>query len=107
MKFRKLKFQELWQLCKAKEVVWFQRSRSKWLKEEDVNSKFFHRSVKLGSTRNAIKALRLDDAWIQSPSDVRRVVVDYFRRQVLNTPWEHPKLDGVMLRTYLSRRIRV
>jgi len=92
----KTKFEELWRLLKAKDVMIVQRSRSRWLKEGDANSKFFHRCLKLRASRNAIKALRENDGWVVSPSEVRRKVVAYFKNHVTASTWEHPKLDCVV-----------
>jgi hypothetical protein len=72
-----------------------QRARSKWLKNRDANSKYFHKCVKLRYNQNAIKALRIGDEWMQSPMEVRRMVVDYFSNHVATSVWERPKLDGV------------
>ncbi|MCI40161.1 RNA-directed DNA polymerase (Reverse transcriptase), partial [Trifolium medium] len=58
---RKEFFGVLWKLLKSKEVLMFQRSRSKWLKEEDANTKFFHGSVKSRLKSNFISALWVDD----------------------------------------------
>jgi hypothetical protein len=92
---RKIKFEEWWCLLKSKQSMLFQRSRSKWLKEGDANSKYFHRCIKTRVSRNAIKALKVEGEWIQSPSEIKRAVVDYFQRHVLNGEWERPRLDGV------------
>jgi len=92
---RKFKFEDLWRLLKAKDSLIVQRSRSKWLKEGDANSKFFHYCLELRSSRNAIKALKVNDGWVVSPSDVRRKVVGYFTEHVEASTWERPKLDGV------------
>jgi len=56
---RKDLFGELRRILKAKNALMVQRSRSKWLKEGDANSKFFHKCVKMRSSRNMIKALTI------------------------------------------------
>ena len=72
-----------------------QRSRSKWLKDGDANTKYVHNCVKMRKSRNSIKSLRENDGWVVSPFDVRRKVVDYFKNIVANDRWERSKLDGV------------
>jgi len=47
------------------------------------------------NSRNATKALRVGEEWVQSLLDVRRVVVEYFTNHVADHMWERPKLDGV------------
>jgi len=44
--------------------------------------------------RNEIKAIKVDEVWIQKPLEVREAVVNYFRSHVSST-WDQPKLDGV------------
>lgn len=95
MESRKLKFADLWKLLKSKEASLVQRSKSKWLKEGDENSKFFHKSVKLRANQNLIRALQVEGGWVQTPEEVREAVVEYLERQVTTTYWERPRLDGV------------
>jgi len=92
----KEKFEELWRLLKAKDALIVQRSRAKWLKEGDANSKFFHNCLKSRMSRNTIKALKVDDGWAVSPLDIRRKVVEYFTSHMEDIRWEQPRLDGVM-----------
>jgi len=80
-------------------VLMFQRSRSKWLKEGDANSKFFHNCVKARSHTNSLKALRVNEGWVTSPREVRKAVVDYFTNHVQANDWERPRLDGVPFAT--------
>jgi len=95
MEMRKRKFDDTWKLLKCKDASVFQRSKSRWLKEGDNNSKYFHRRVKAKTVRNSIRALKVDGGWVETPMEVRRVVVDYFKKQVVDEKWDRPTLDGV------------
>jgi hypothetical protein len=92
---RKEKFEILWRLLKNKEAFIFQRSRSKWLKEGDANTKFFHGCVRARTKANCISALKVDDVWIDNPSLIKSAVLSYFENHVSSTPCVRPKLDGV------------
>lgn len=92
-------FGELWRLLKSKDAIVCQRERSSWLSEGDVNTKYFHRCVKARASRNSIKALKVEDEWVQTPIHVRRVVVDYFKKQVSITLRRRPRFDGVPFST--------
>jgi len=96
---RKSLFGDLWRILKAKDANMVQRARSRWLKNGDANSKYFHKCVKLRHSHNAIKALRVGEEWVQSPMEVRRVVVEYFRNHVAASEWVRSKLDGVPFAT--------
>lgn len=45
---------DLWPLIIVIDFFVFQRAKSKWLKEEDVNMSFFHVCVNTGHSRNYI-----------------------------------------------------
>jgi len=92
---RKAKFSEVWRILKARDVSIVQRSRAKWLKEGDVNSKFFHSCIKRRFSVNSIKALKVDERWVVSPTEVRKEVFDYFSNHVANPSCFRPKLEGV------------
>lgn len=96
VRIRKEKFSTLWKLLKAKDSLVFQRSRVKWLKEGDANTKYFHNCLKARTSGNSIKALKVNGDWVQSPIDVRMEVVDYFKAQVSALPCTRPTLDGVI-----------
>lgn len=74
------KIQEKLNLLIAKEEsYWRQRSKVFWLREGDINSKFFHSSTKARKTVNKISSLSRDDGvMVHSHKDMSDVVVSYF-----------------------------
>jgi hypothetical protein len=93
---RKDKFVSLWKFLKNKEALMFQRSRSKWLKEGDANTKFFHNCVKARSKGNLISAIRVEERWLDSPNLIKSAVSNYFEKHVSSSSIVRPKLDGVV-----------
>ncbi|MCI23702.1 RNA-directed DNA polymerase (Reverse transcriptase), partial [Trifolium medium] len=73
-------FVELWDLMRCKEILLFQRSRSKCIKEGDENTKYFHASIKSSDRKNSILKLMVEDRWVESVSEVRAEVVECFSR---------------------------
>ncbi|WJX46909.1 hypothetical protein P8452_33654 [Trifolium repens] len=73
----------------------FQRSRSKWLKEGDANTRYFHGCIKARSKSNLISAIKVDDRWLDSPNLIKEGVVTYFENHVSAPLRAKPKLNGV------------
>lgn len=59
---------------------WHQRSRVNWLREGDLNTRFFHQSTIQRRRRNMILKLKAEDGqWVEHPSRVRQMVEDHFQ----------------------------
>lgn len=58
---RRLNFTNLWKSMKNKESLVFHKSRSRWLKEWDANSKYSHACVKERTGDNNIFALLMGE----------------------------------------------
>ncbi|MCH98891.1 LINE-1 reverse transcriptase like, partial [Trifolium medium] len=93
---RKKLFGDLWRLLKSKEVLTVQRSKAKWHKEGDSNSKFFHSCLKMREKRNSIYCLRVGNRWLEASSEIIEEVSTYFKNHFSSIPWVRPKLDRVV-----------
>jgi hypothetical protein len=96
VELRKNLFAQFWHLKKSKESVLAQRSRTRWLKEGDENSRFFHACIKSRGKKNHIRALRVGDEWFEKPVEIRMATVDYFTHHFASENWVRPKLDGIV-----------
>ncbi|GAU47483.1 hypothetical protein TSUD_265550 [Trifolium subterraneum] len=92
---RRLLFDELWVVLKSIDASIFQRSRSRWLKEGDVNTKYFHSHIKARGRLNTIYALLTDSGWVEGPINVRHAMMSFFQQHFANDEWNRPTLDGV------------
>jgi hypothetical protein len=90
-------FHDLWVLLRVRESQIFQRSRTRWLREGDANSVYFHSSIKLRRRRNSILALKVGNRWVESVQEVRAEIVSYFRGHFSESMDDRPTFDGVLL----------
>ena len=71
--------EEIKKLWNQEEKFWGQRSRLKWLKWGDKNSKFFHATTVQRRERNKIQRLKLnDEVWKEGQEDVTQAILDHF-----------------------------
>lgn len=70
---------ELEEVLQEEETFWFQKSRVKWLKNGDRNTRFFHLSTVIRNWCNKITAIKDDDGqWIHDKELVKNQIVTYF-----------------------------
>jgi hypothetical protein len=96
---RKEYFSKLWLLLKSKDSLEFQKSRSKWLKEGDANTSFFHACIKSRKSSNKITALKKGNSWVSKPEEVKEEIVVYFKKHFREVDWCRPTLDGLQFPT--------
>lgn len=73
----------------------FQKSRDKWIKEGDSNTKYFHNMVNWRRRTNAIKGLRIQGNWVEDPMLVKNKVREFFEDRFKERSWPGLYLDGV------------
>ncbi|KAK5839725.1 hypothetical protein PVK06_008557 [Gossypium arboreum] len=68
-------------LYAREESYWAQRSRSKWLREGDRNTRYFHSKATGRLKKNIIEKLKdAEGKWVTNSMDVNKVAKDYFVR---------------------------
>ena len=68
-------------VLEQEELVWFQKSREKWINDGDRNTSFFHTSMIIRRRHNRIEKLQNDDdVWISSAQELENLTVNYFKR---------------------------
>ncbi|CAL0299064.1 unnamed protein product [Lupinus luteus] len=86
---------ELWRLYSQKNNLLFQKSRQRWLKDGDSNSKFFHASINRMRSSNRIPGLYIDGIWVNDPIRVKTHIGQFFKSRFEENHWNRPLLDGV------------
>ena len=77
---KKLKI-EMYDLWHQEELYWLQRSRIRWLKEGDRNSKFFHISTIQRRKRNLIAKIQNDSGvWLTLEEAIRKEATKFFTK---------------------------
>lgn len=66
-------------LLKQKEIFWKQRSRIRWLKEGDNNTKFFHAYATNRKRRNFIQSIKVNNEWIYDQDSIKNALVNHYK----------------------------
>ncbi|KAK8507655.1 hypothetical protein V6N12_066990 [Hibiscus sabdariffa] len=78
--------QELAEVLKQEESLWFQRSRTEWILDGDRNTKHYHRVTKSRERRKKCFMIKLGNGqWCLDPSLIREEVVTYFKEVFRST----------------------
>lgn len=62
------------------ELLWYQKSRSKWLHSGDTNTKFFHGVTTVRRKKNSYDIIQDDGGnWVGIPAQIESVVTQYYK----------------------------
>ncbi|KAE8680777.1 hypothetical protein F3Y22_tig00111366pilonHSYRG00071 [Hibiscus syriacus] len=70
---------ELWRLLRIEESIWCQKSRSRWIKDGDRNTRFFHLSALTRNRANTIHSLKIKGDFISDIGMIRSTVFNFFK----------------------------
>ncbi|MCH86446.1 hypothetical protein A2U01_0007303, partial [Trifolium medium] len=84
---------ELSEILKKEELMWFQRSRAKWLIDGDRNTRYYHLKTISRRRRNNIVMLKNDQGdWIEDNIQLQELVNNYYKQlfklNVQDTRWQ-------------------
>ncbi|KAF5773617.1 putative RNA-directed DNA polymerase [Helianthus annuus] len=102
MEVRDLSEEEEWTLLECKKVLkeeeerkssdMRQRSRIKWAKDGDENSRYFHTMINCRKASNSIHGLDVNGVWVSKPSLVKKEVFRFFRSKFVEECVARPRL---------------
>lgn len=68
-------------VLKQEEVLWYQKSREKWVVFGDRNTNYYHTSTIVRRKRNIIDMLKDDDGrWIDQSEELEKLAITYYKR---------------------------
>lgn len=73
----------------------FQKSRVKWLKEGDTNSKFFHVVTNRKRSQSTLYGMEISGVWLEEAQEVKEGVKQHFETLFSESHWSRPTLDGI------------
>lgn len=72
---------ELNLILEQDEIMWFHKSRMKWIALEDRNTKFFHRTATVRRQRNKVTGLLdANNEWVFDEDAVKDMVLDFWSK---------------------------
>lgn len=92
---RKEDFIILWDLLKKKESLDAQKSRSRWIKQGDSNSRYFHNLMKFRKRKNGITGIHHHNSWLEDPPAVKEAIRSFFDNQFKEKASFRPSLQNL------------
>ena len=96
---RKQLQQELWEAAQAHESLLRQKARSRWIKEGDCNSRYFHLMINSKRRSNCLNGVLVDGSWKDEPEIVKEEVRRFFSQRFKEDDFDRPRLDGISFKT--------
>ncbi|CAJ2662883.1 unnamed protein product [Trifolium pratense] len=85
-------------LSRLNASICWQQSRSRWLKEGDANTKYFHSVLASRRRGNAISSLQVDGTMVEGVSPIRHAVFSHFASHFKAINVERPRVDNLIFK---------
>ena len=76
-----------------------QKARTRWVKEGDCNSQYFHLIINWKCRYNMLRGVFAGGCWLEEPSRVKEETKQFFKRRFEEVEWERSRMDGVRFKT--------
>ncbi|KAH1259687.1 hypothetical protein GmHk_02G003008 [Glycine max] len=71
-----------------------QKARTRWVKEGDCNSQYFHLIINWKCRYNMLRGVFAGGCWLEEPSRVKEETKQFFKRRFEEVEWERSRMDG-------------
>ena len=92
---RKRLQEELWIAAQSHESLLRQKARSRWIREGDCDSRYFHLLMNASRRNSCLKGVMIDGLWIEEPVRVKEAVRSFFMQRFQEPVSDRPRLDGI------------
>lgn len=89
----------LWVVAHSHESLLRQKARSRWIKEGDCNSRYFHLMMNASCRHNLLKGIMSEGGWVDEPQKVKEVVKDFFQKRFHEPVLIRLTLEGIRFQT--------
>lgn len=91
--------QQVWEAAQTHESLLRQKARSRWIKEGDCNSRYFHLMMNSRRRSNSLNGLLVGGVWKEEPAEVKEEVRRFFSQRFQETDFHRPTLNRIRFRT--------
>ncbi|GAU35285.1 hypothetical protein TSUD_274870 [Trifolium subterraneum] len=92
-------------LSRLNASICWQQSRSRWLKEGDANSKYFHSVLANRRRGNAISSLQVGGVTVEGVAPIRQAVVSHFASHFQAVTVDRPGVDSLTFKPLLPTEV--
>lgn len=85
--------EDTWNNLHWKESMLKYKSRLKWVKESDLNTKYFHFMLNCRTRRNSITSIQVGSKRVEDVGLVNKAITEHFELRFSNNFIQRPNLD--------------